>query len=407
MSTRSVVIAGAGHGGVQTAASLRQSGFDGRIILVSDEPGLPYQRPPLSKAYLQGKMLLNSLWLRPESFYSDNKIDLMEGARITAIEPAVRRVMVGESATIEYDHLVLSVGARNRKLPLEGAELDGVCYIRTLAETDALEPRLAAAQNVVVIGAGFIGLEFAAVASAHGKSVTVLEMTDRAMARAVSAPISAYFARWHHASGTILRFGSTAKRILDTGDKVTAVETTEGEEIPADLVIISVGVVPNMEIAKAAGLRTGDGVIVDEYLTTSNENISAIGDCAMFPSVHGRRALRLESVQNANDQAKAVANRLTGRPTRYDAVPWFWSDQGDVKLQIVGIGTFHDEVVIRGDEVKGVFSVFRYSEGKLTAIESVNKPADHMFGRRALAAGVTPSPSQAADPSFDLKKLFR
>lgn len=407
MCTKTVVIAGAGHGGVQTAMSLRQNCFDGRIVLVGDEPGLPYQRPPLSKAYLQGKMPLDSLWLRPESFYRDHQIELMGCTRVVAIEAGARRVTLGNGEEIEYGHLVLAVGARNRTPPLEGADLDGVLYIRTLAETDALKPRLAAAQNIVVIGAGFIGLEFAAVAAAQRKNVTVLEMTDRAMARAVSPPVSAHFTRWHRNAGTLLRFGTSANRILGNARKVTAVETTDRREIAADMVIISVGVVPNVELAKNAGLRIGDGVIVDEYLVTSDENISAIGDCSLFPSVHGSRALRLESVQNANDQGKAVANRLTGKPARYEAVPWFWSDQGDVKLQIVGIGTSRDETVIRGEETDGAFSVFRYSSGNLTAIESVNKPADHMFGRRALAGGATPSPLQAANPAFDLKKLLR
>lgn len=407
MSTKSVVIVGAGHGGVQTAMSLRQNGFDERIVLVGDEPGLPYQRPPLSKAYLQGKTPLDSLWLRPESFYHDNKIEFVGGARVTAIDPAVRRITLGNSDEIEYGHLVLSVGARNRIPPLEGADLDGVLYIRTLVETDALKARLAAAQSIVVIGAGFIGLEFAAVASAQGKNVTVLEITNRAMERAVTPPISAYFARWHQDTGTVLRFSTRANRILGNAGKVTAVETTDREAIPADMVIISVGVVPNVEIAKDAGLRTGDGVIVDEHLVTSDENISAIGDCCLFPNVYGRRLMRLESVQNANDQGRAVANRLTGRLARYEAVPWFWSDQGDVKLQIVGIGSKSDQAVIRGSKADGVFSVFCYSGNSLTSIESVNKPADHMFGRRALAAGIAPTPPQAADSGFDLKNLLR
>jgi len=407
MSIKTVVIAGAGHGGVQTAASLRQNGFDGRIVLVGDEPGLPYQRPPLSKAYLQGKMALDSLWLRPERFYRDNQIEFIGGTRVTAIEPAARRVTLGIGDEIEYWHLVLSVGARNRIPPLEGADLDGVLYIRTLVETDALKPWLAAAQNIVVIGAGFIGLEFAAVASAQGKNVTVLEITDRTMARAVSPPVSAYFARWHQDAGTVLRFGTRANRILGNGGKVTAVETTDRQEIAADVVIISVGVLPNVEIAKNAGLRTGDGVIVDECLSTSDENISAIGDCSLFPSVHSNRPLRLESVQNANDQGKAVASRLTGKPIRYEAVPWFWSDQGDAKLQIAGLGMTRDKTVIRGNEADGAFSVFCYSGSHLISIESVNKPADHMFGRRALAAGIMPSPAQAADCSFDLKRLLR
>jgi 3-phenylpropionate/trans-cinnamate dioxygenase ferredoxin reductase subunit len=406
MSSKTVVIAGAGHGGVQTAVSLRQNGFDGRIVIVGDEPGLPYQRPPLSKAYLQGKMPLDTLWLRPESFYRENKIELLGDARIASIDRAARRVTLGNGDRLDYGHLVLSVGARNRTLPLEGADLDGVLYIRTLAETDALKPRLAAATHIVVIGAGFIGLEFAAVASSQGKKVTVLEMTDRAMSRAVCVPMSQHFARWHEKSGSSFVFGARASRIVGEKGKAVAVETAGGKKIPADLVIVSIGVVPSVEIAKEAGLNVGDGVVVDDHMRTSDENISAIGDCAFFPSVHGGRALRLESVQNANDQGKAVADRLTGKPKPYDAVPWFWSDQGDQKLHMAGIGTGHDRSVIRGDAAAGAFSVFCYSGDRLLAIESVNKPADHMFGRRALAAGKWPSPQQAADTTFDLKKFL-
>jgi 3-phenylpropionate/trans-cinnamate dioxygenase ferredoxin reductase subunit len=401
-----VVIAGAGHGGVQTAVSLRQNGFDGRILLVGDEPGLPYQRPPLSKAYLQGKMPLDTLWLRPDSFYRENKIDLLEDARVASIDASARRVTLGNGDKIEYGHLVLSVGARNRSLPLPGADLDGVLYIRTLADTDALKPRLALAQKIVVIGAGFIGLEFAAVAASHGKKVTVLEMTDRAMSRAVAPPMSQHFARWHEKAGSSFLFCARAACIVGENGKAVAVETGDGQKIPADMVIVSIGVVPNIEIARDAGLKVGDGVIVDEHLLTSDPNISAIGDCAFFPSTYGRAALRLESVQNANDQGKAVADRLTGKPAPYTAVPWFWSDQGDQKLQMVGIGNGHDSSVIRGDAATGAFSVFCYAGENLLAIESVNKPADHMFGRRALASGKTPTPAQAADASFDLKKFL-
>jgi 3-phenylpropionate/trans-cinnamate dioxygenase ferredoxin reductase subunit len=391
---------------VQTAISLRQNGYDGRVVLIGDEPGLPYQRPPLSKAYLQDKMALDTLWLRPESFYRENRIELLGEGRVTAIDPAARRVTIGNGDRFDYDHLVLSVGARNRLLPVDGASLDGVLYIRTLAETDALKPRLASAQNIVVIGAGFIGLEFAAVAAAHGKRVTVLEMTDRVMSRAVCPTMSQHFRAWHEKNGATLMFGARAARIVGQDGKVTAVETADGRSLPADLVIVSIGVVPNVEIARDAGLAVGDGISVDDTLLTSDPNISAIGDCAFFPSVHGRRAMRLESVQNANDQAKAVADRLTGKVVHYDAVPWFWSDQGDQKLQMVGIGAGHDREVVRGDVTSGAFSVFCYAGNDLLAIESVNKPADHMFGRRALAAGKKLMPEQAADTSFDLKAFL-
>lgn len=405
---QTVVIAGAGHGGVQTAASLRHNGFDGRIVLIGDEAGLPYQRPPLSKAYLQGKMTLETLWLRPESFYRDNHIDLMPQARVAAIDPGAKNVTLGTGERLAYDHLVLAVGARNRLLPLPGADLDGVLYMRTLAETDALKPRLAQAQNIVVIGAGFIGLEFAAVAAAHGKTVTVLEMTERVMSRVVSPGMSQHFSGWHEKGGTQFHFGARATQVIGENGRAVAVETADGTRIPADMVIVSIGVVPNIEIAKAAGLATGDGIIVNETLLTSDPNISAIGDCAQFPSVHGRRLMRLESVQNANDQGKAVADRITGKSAApYAAVPWFWSDQGDQKLQIVGIADGHDTAVVRGDVASGAFSIFCYGGDKLLAIESVNKPGDHMFGRRSMSEGKLLSAAQAADIAFDLKKFLQ
>jgi 3-phenylpropionate/trans-cinnamate dioxygenase ferredoxin reductase subunit len=408
---QTIVIAGAGHGGVQTAAALRHDGFDGRIIVVGDEPGLPYQRPPLSKAYLQGKMPLDTLWLKPASFYRDNNIDLFGDARIAGIAPRERRVTLGSGETLGYDHLVLALGARNRLLPLPGADLDGVVYIRTLSEADALKPRLEAAREIVIIGAGFIGLEFAAVAAAHGKAVTVLEMTDRVMSRVVSPAVSHYFAGWHKQGGVRFRFAARAAQVIGEAGRAVAVETADGARIPADLVVVSIGVTPNIEMARDAGLAVGDGVVVDEALLTSDPDISAIGDCAFFPSLHGRRALRLESVQNAHDQGKAVADRLTGKfvspGARYAAVPWFWSDQGDRKLQIVGIANGHDRAVIRGDIEAGAFSVFCYAGGDLLAIESVNRPGDHMFGRRAMAIGRYPTPEQAADAAFDLKKFLQ
>ncbi|HWM82280.1 MAG TPA: FAD-dependent oxidoreductase [Pseudolabrys sp.] len=408
---RTIVIAGAGHGGVHTAAALRHNGFDGRIVLIGNEEGLPYQRPPLSKAYLQGKMPLDTLWLKPESFYRDNRIELLGHARVAGIAPRERRLTLGSGETLAYDHLVLALGARNRLLPLPGADLDGVAYIRTLAETDALKPRLAAARDIVIIGAGFIGLEFAAVAAAQGKTVTVLEMTDRVMSRVVSPVMSQYFADWHAQGGARFRFAARATQVIGEAGRAVAVTAADGTRIPADLVVVSIGVVPNVELARDAGLAVGDGIVVDEMLRTADPAISAIGDCAFFPSLHGRRALRLESVQNAHDQGKAVADRLTGKlatpDARYAAVPWFWSDQGDRKLQIVGIANGHDRTVIRGDVGTGAFSVFCYAGGDLLAIESVNRPGDHMFGRRAMAAGLQPTPEQAADPTFDLKKFLQ
>jgi 3-phenylpropionate/trans-cinnamate dioxygenase ferredoxin reductase subunit len=400
----SVVIVGAGHGGFQTAATLRHNGFDGRIVLVNDEPAPPYQRPPLSKEYLEGKMSLDQLLMRPESFYADQRIELMSSARVAGIDRSAKEVLLESGAKLPYGHLVLAMGARNRMLRIPGSDLDGVSYIRTLAETDDLRGRLADAGNIVVIGAGFIGLEFASVATARGAKVHIVEALDRPMSRVMSAEMSRHFADYHQGAGAQFTFGAQAARILGENGRVTGVEMADGGRLPADLVIISVGIVPNTELAQQAGLPIADGIVVDERLLTSDPSISAIGDCASFPSPHSGRPLRLESVQNAFDQAKCVADRLTGKDHVYDSVPWFWSDQGPLKLQIAGVAAGYTKPVVRGSVESGSFSVFCFAGDDLLGIESVNRAGDHMFGRRLLAARGKITPAQAADEGFDLKK---
>jgi 3-phenylpropionate/trans-cinnamate dioxygenase ferredoxin reductase subunit len=399
-----VVILGAGHGGFQFAASLRQSGFDGRVVLVTDELGLPYQRPPLSKEYLDGKIGLDLLLMRPDEFYRDHRIELLAGDRAVEIEPAGQRVRLASGARLDYNHLVLATGARNRVPTLPGIDFDGVCYLRSLAETDELCERLAAATNVVVIGAGFIGLEFAAVARARGKNIRVLEIADRVMGRVVSVQTSQFFAARHAEAGVRFSFGAQAAEVLGEHGRVSGVELTDGERMPADLIVVSIGVVPNVELADKAGLAVNNGVLVNEMLQTADPAISAIGDCAAFPCVHARNAVtRLESVQNAVDHARAVAARLTGKPHPYASLPWFWSEQGPLRLQIAGLTAGHDGIALRGSIESGEFSVFCYAGDNLLGIESINRPADHAFGRRLLAAGRQVTRQQAADPGFDLR----
>jgi len=400
----SVVVLGAGHGGFQLAASLRQHGFDGRIFLVSDEPGLPYQRPPLSKEYLDGKIALDLLLMRPAEFYRDHRIELIAGDRAEAVDPTAQRVRLASGAALSYDHLVFATGARNRVPTLPGIDHDGVCYLRSLAETDDLRERLTAAQDIVVIGAGFIGLEFAAIARAHGKNVEVLEIADRVMARVLSETGSAFFAERHAAAGVRFRFRAQAAAILSERGRISAVELADGGRVKADLVIVSIGVVPNVELADHAGLAIDNGILVNELLQTADPAISAIGDCASFPCVHSRRnPSRLESVQNATDHARCVAARLTGKPQPYASLPWFWSEQGPLRLQIAGLAAGHNRTVLRGTVESGEFSVFCYAGEHLIGIESINRPTDHAFGRRLLAAGRTVTPTQAADPGFDLR----
>lgn len=399
-----VVILGAGHGGFQLAASLRQSGYDGEVFLVGDEPALPYQRPPLSKDYLSGKIGLDLLLMRPEAFFADQRIELISGVRAVAIDRAARKLALDGGRELAYTHLVIATGARNRVPPLPGIELDGVCYLRNLAETDMLKERLAATRHAVVIGAGFIGLEFAAVARSKGVAVHIVELVDRVMARVVCPDTSAYFGREHQKTGVEFSFGERVERIGGEGGKVTHVVLADGRNLPADLVLISIGVVPNEELAAAAGLKVENGVSVDDRLLTADPNISAIGDCASFPSHHSlKNPVRLEAVQNAADHARCVAARLTGKPHVYEALPWFWSEQGALRLQIAGLTTGYQQVVLRGDYEKGEYSAFCYAGDRLLGIESVNKPADHAFARRLLAAGRSVTPEQAADLGFDLR----
>jgi 3-phenylpropionate/trans-cinnamate dioxygenase ferredoxin reductase subunit len=402
MSQETVLIAGAGHAGFQLAASLRQHGFSGRVCLINDEAHLPYQRPPLSKAYLKGEGRPDSLMFRPDKFYRDQTIELI-GDRAVSIDRAARRLLLASGSSLEYGHLVLATGARNRLLDLPNANLPDVRYLRTFDESEALRQRLASSRHVVVIGAGFIGLEFAATARGKGIEVDVIELGSRVMARAVTAEISDYFQQRHTAAGIRIHLGVQATSIESDGSNVTGVSLSDGRHVEADLVVVGVGVLPNIELAAAAGLPAAAGIIVDEQLLTSDPNISAIGDCALYASPRFGASLRLESVQNATDHARCVAARLTGNAKTYDGQPWFWSDQGDDKLQIAGLTTGYDHVVVRGDPAQRSFSAFCYKAGQLVGIESVNRASDHVFGRRILGMNSSIAPEQAQDLSFDLK----
>ncbi len=402
MTQGTVLIAGAGHAGFQLAASLRQHGFAERICLINDEPHLPYQRPPLSKAYLKGEGRPDSLMFRPDKFYRDQNIELIAD-RAAFIDRAAQKLVLASGAFLDYGHLVLATGARNRLLDIPNANLVDVRYLRILDESEALRRRMELSRHVVVIGAGFIGLEFAATARIKGLEVDVIELGTRVMARAVTAEISEYFQARHTAAGIRIHLGVQATAIENDGDDVTGVSLSDGQHVPADLVVVGVGVLPNVELAAEAGLPVASGIIVDEQLLTEDANISAIGDCALFDSPRFGGSLRLESVQNATDHARCVAARLTGNAKPYDGQPWFWSDQADDKLQIAGLTTGYDRVVVRGDPAQRSFSAFCYKGAKLVGIELVNRAADHVFGRKILGTAKSIAPEQAADPAFDLK----
>lgn len=401
-----VVIVGAGHGGFQLALALRQSGFSGAIHLVGDEPHLPYQRPPLSKAALAEGADVSSLWHRPEAFYAAERIDLTMGTRVEAIDRAARRVRLSSGADLAYGALVLATGARNRRLAVPGAELDGVVYLRTATEAADLGARLAGARRLVVVGAGFIGLEVAAVARARGLDVTVLEREQRVLARAVSPALSERVEAVHRGLGTRLVFGC-AVRAITGRERVEAVETADGTRYPADLVLVGIGVEPNGELAAAAGLEVAGGIVVDARLGTSDPSIFALGDCAVHPNPFADRPLRLESVQNATDQARLLARRLMGQPVEpYGAVPWFWSDQGPLKLQIAGLTAGHDAArVIEGTGPHEV-SILCFRAGRLVGVESLNRAGDHMAARQVLSRGLQLAPSDV-DAGFDLKAFAK
>jgi len=401
---KSIVIIGGGHGGSQIAASLRDGSYDGALTFVSAEADIPYQRPPLSKAFLKDPKH-DLLPLRPASFYEKARIDVRLGSRVDSIDLASRRLTLAGGGHIEFDALALAPGARPRLPRIEGIDLDGVFALREAADARAIRERLAAASDVVVVGGGFIGLEIASTARLLGKTVTVLEAADRLMGRVVAREISAHFLQLHRGWGTDVRLDTAIGRVVGEGGRVVAVETAGGDRVPADMVLVGIGVVPNSEIAGAAGIQVENGIVVDDFMATSVPEVVAFGDAANFHHWDLQRRVRLESVQNAVDQAKTAAGTLLGKREEYRAVPWFWSDQGDVKLQMVGLPFSATQSVRRGSPESGAFSIFHYAGDRLVAIDSVNRAADHMIGRRLIGAGISPAPEVAADESADLKAL--
>ncbi|QJY48108.1 NAD(P)/FAD-dependent oxidoreductase [Pseudonocardia broussonetiae] len=406
MTVADVVVVGAGQAGIGVAAALREQGFAGRVTVVGREEHAPYERPPLSKSYLGATPVdERHLGLRAGGWYADRGIVLRLGEEVREIDRTAAVVVLGSGDRLPYDHLVLATGTRARTLPIEGGDLDGVVVLRGLDDARLLRRHLDRARTVLAVGAGFIGLEVAAAAHQRGVRPVVLDVASRVMERAVTSTTSRFFADAHRAQGTDLRLRTGVGALRGRHGLVTSAVTTDGAEIQADLVVVAVGVVPDTALARAAGLRTDDGVVVDAHLRTSDPAISAVGDCARFPEPVSGRSARLESVQAATDHARCVAARLAGRPEPYAAVPWFWTHQGPLKLQIAGLGGDLDREVVRGDPAQGRFSVFGFRDGRLATVESVGRPADHVAARRLLAAGAGPTPDQAADPAVDLKAL--
>jgi len=400
-----VVIAGAGQAGFQLAFSLRSRGYEGAITLIGEEPHLPYQRPPLSKAFLAGKQEFRHIALRPGPYYASQRIDFLAGETVTHIDRAARRVALTSGSAVPYDTLILALGARVRPLPIPGAQLDGICYLRSLDHALEIRSRLQQARAVAVIGGGFIGLELAAVARSQGKNVTVIEVQPRLMPRVVSPLISEYYAKLHRSQGVQLKLDATPVEIAADGGRANAVVLSGGARIAADLVIAGIGVLPNVALAQDAGLAISNGIVVDEYLRTEDPFIYAIGDCAAHPNPFAEARVRIESVQNAVDHAECVAAAICGQPKPYEDVPWFWTDQFDVKLQMAGLSNGYDRSVTRGDPDSRRFSVCYFRGERLVAVDSINRPADHIAARKLLAGRSRLTPQQAGDESVDLKSF--
>jgi 3-phenylpropionate/trans-cinnamate dioxygenase ferredoxin reductase subunit len=405
-----ILIIGAGQAGMQIADSLREEGYTGDVTMVGEEPYIPYQRPPLSKAFLSGEMDEESLEFRNEHFYSENNITVVTKEKITSVEMTTHGGLAkGASGTsYEFDRLALTTGADPRKLKIPGADLDGVLYMRNLTDAKELKKRWDSITNLVVIGGGFIGLEIAAGGTKAGKNVTVLQSGQRLMGRAVSPLVSDFYVAAHQRRGTTIRLGAQLHQVVGDNGKVTGVELADGEIVPADAIVVGIGVNVRGELADQLALDMFDGVIVvNEFAETSNPLVVAAGDAVSGPHPLGHEGnVHLESVQNAVDQAKVAAKTLAGKKEPYRAVPWFWSDQADLKLQIAGLSSGYDHTVVRGNPDEEKFSVLYYRNGELLAIDAVNDVSDYMAVRRALTAGATIPAAAAADSSVALKTLI-
>ena len=404
-ATYDVLIVGAGHGGAQVAIALRQAKFAGTIAMVGEEPELPYERPPLSKEYLAGDKAFERLLIRPAAFWVEREVTMLPGRRVTHVDPAAHEVTTDDGQRIGYGQLVWATGGHARALPVPGGDLKGVQGVRTRADADAMKAAAEAATRVIVIGGGYIGLEAAAVLAKLGKQVTVLETLDRVLARVAGEPISRFYEAEHRAHGVELRLGVRIEAVIGDGS-AAGVRLSTGEVLPAELVIVGIGIVPAVEPLLAAGAEGGNGVAVDDHCRTCLPDIFAIGDCAL----HANRfadgaAIRLESVQNANDQANVVADAITGQPKPYHSIPWFWSNQYDLRLQTIGLSIGYDQLVVRGDPAARSFSVVYLKQGRVIALDCVNRVKDYVQGRLLVLAGASPSLADLANGARSLKEL--
>jgi len=402
-----VLIVGAGHGGAQAALALRQHKYAGSVALLGDEPDPPYERPPLSKEYFSGEKSFERILIRPQAIWAERDIELQLLRRVVAVDPAEQNVVLSDGSRIGYGKLIWATGGAPRRLSCSGSDLMGVHNVRTRADADRMLAETPKVQNVVVIGGGYISLEAAAVLAKLGKQVTVLEAMDRVLARVAGEPLSRFYEAEHRAHGVEIHLNAKMDCLIGHDGWVTGVRMSDGSVLPADMVVVGIGIVPAVEPLIAAGAASGNGVEVDEFCQTSLPNIYAIGDCAIHanPFAGGQR-IRLESVQNANDQAITAARHIAGDAAPYHAVPWFWSNQYDLKLQTIGLSLGYDEVVVRGQSAARSFTLVYLSKGKVLALDCVNSVKDYVQGKALVITQATPDKSVLANPEIPIKSLL-
>ncbi|MCR2832424.1 NAD(P)/FAD-dependent oxidoreductase [Parerythrobacter lacustris] len=403
-----VIIVGAGHGGAQAAIALRQNGFEGSIAMIGREPEVPYERPPLSKEYLAREKAFERIRIRPEEFWADKDVTLRLGTNVREIDPLGHMVTLGDDSKVSYRKLIWAAGGDARRLSCSGADLAGIHTVRTRADVDRMQAELdAGAQTIVVVGGGYIGLEAAAVLRKLGREVVLLEALPRLLARVAGPELSQFYLEEHRRQGVDVRLETLVEAIEGDGTTVTGVTTAAGETIPADLVVVGIGIVPAIGPLIAAGASGSNGVDVDEYCRTVLDDVYAIGDCAAHANEWADGAvLRVESVQNANDMATTAAKAICGDPQPYRAFPWFWSNQYDLKLQTAGLSVDYDETLVRGDPAERKFSVVYLKEGRVIALDCVNNTKDYVQGRKLVEARAYPDRDALADPEIPLKELL-
>ena len=402
-----IVVVGGGQAGGQAVDSLRREGFDGEILLVTAEHQPPYQRPPLSKDYLAGRTGLDRVLLRPESFYAESSVELLTGTRAASIDPGAHRVELESGRTLDYDRLLLATGSRVRRLDgMPGSDLDGVLYLRTVEDSDRIRAAMENAERAVIVGGGYIGLEVASVAVEAGRAVTVVETLPRLLARVATARLAGFYADLHRARGVDLRLGKSVSGFRGEGGTVRAVALADGSEIPADLVVVGIGIEPVTDLARAAGIDCDNGIAVDSGCRTSAPDVFAAGDCTSHPNAFFGRRVRLESVPNAMEQGRVAAATMLGEDRAYASEPWFWSDQHGVRLQMAGLSEGADQAVVRGKFGGDSFITFHLRDGVLIGVDAVNGVREFIFCRRLIAKRARPDPAALADPSVPVKTLL-